>query len=436
MTAPKLKGFIEELFREAVAAVDAERLVRESLRWEADQLWVRGIPHRLTADARLVLLALGKASLAMAAGALAVVGHRVDRCVVAPKQVEDGVDGCGPCRIVLGSHPVPDERSLAAGRALLEAVRDLTPEDLVLVLLSGGGSALAEVPRPTVTLDDVVTTTSVLLRAGADIWVLNAVRQRLSSIKGGGLARAAAPARIVNLVISDVLGNPLPVIASGPTVPPAQIVEDLVDAVQRLGVWDELPEQVRALLTQPGLPATRFDHVVQTVVLADVRTFVRAAGEACRRRGLPVATCGTRYTGEAREFGRFWALLARAVREDREPLAPPVALLAGGELTVTVRGRGRGGRNTEMALAAALALEGTQGVTVASLASDGDDGMSGAAGAVVDGTTAAVLRSRGLDPARALDDNDSATALGAADALVVTGLTGTNVNDLFLAIVE
>ncbi len=436
MTAPKLKGFVEEVFREAIAAVDPGRLVRESLRWEGDTLWVRGIPYRLTRDARLVLLALGKASLAMAAGALEVVGQRVTRCVVVPKQGGTEVGSRGPCRVIEGSHPVPDERSLVAGRALLEAVRDLTPEDLVLVLLSGGGSALAEVPRPTVTLDEVVTTTSTLLRAGADIWVLNAVRQRLSSIKGGGLAQAAAPARIVNLVISDVLGNPLPVIASGPTVPPARIVEDLVDAVRRLGVWDALPEHVRAFLAQPGPPAAQFDHVVQTVVLADVRTFVRAAGEACRRRGLPVATCGTRYTGEAREFGRFWASLARAVREDREPLTPPVALLAGGELTVTVRGQGRGGRNTEMALAAALALEGTDSVTVASLASDGDDGMSGAAGAVVDGTTTAVLRQRGVDPACALDDNDSATALAAADALVVTGLTGTNVNDLFLAIVE
>ncbi|MCX7623714.1 MAG: DUF4147 domain-containing protein [Thermomicrobium sp.] len=436
MSAPRLKRFVEEIFREAVAAVDAERLVRTALRFERRTLWVRGIPHRLAPGSRLVLLALGKAAIPMARGARAVLGDRSDRCVVVPKAQGEGPEELSDCVVIPGAHPVPDGRSVLAGQALLEAVRDLGPEDLVLVLLSGGGSALAEVPRAPLTLGDIVATTDRLLRAGADIWLLNAVRRRLSELKGGGLARRAAPARVVNLILSDVLGNPLPVIASGPSVAPEAIVADLPQRLQSLGVWHDLPDRVRTLLVGPEPVQDRFDHVVQTVVLGDVRSFVEAAAEGCRARGLPVVVCGTRYTGEAREFGRFWATLARSVREAHQPWMPPVALLAGGELTVTVRGSGRGGRNTEMALAAALALDGCEGVTVASLASDGDDGTSEAAGAVVDGRTAELLRARGANPLRALLENDSASALGLVDALVVTGLTGTNVNDLYLAIVE
>ena len=436
MSGPRLKPFVEDVFREALAAVDPEQSVREALRLERDTLWIRGVPYRLTGTSRLVLLALGKAAAGMAAGALAALGTRVERCVVVPKA--DGLDSRAlpGCRVVPGAHPIPDERSVEAGRALLDAVEGLTADDLVLVLLSGGGSALAEVPRAPVTLDDIVVTTELLLRAGADIWLLNSVRRKLSAIKGGRLAEAAAPARVVNLILSDVLGNPLPVIASGPTVEPERIVSDLELVLEGLGVWQAIPPRVRSLLVEPEVPSGRLDNVVQSVVLADAAALVRAAAEACRERGLPAVLCGARFTGEAREFGRFWAALARSVREERQPWTPPVAIVAGGELTVTVRGSGRGGRNTEMALAAALALEGSEGITVASLASDGDDGRSGAAGAVVDTTTAGVLRERGIDPLRALQDNDSATALAAADALVVTGLTGTNVNDLYLAIVE
>ncbi|MCX2727695.1 DUF4147 domain-containing protein [Thermomicrobium sp. 4228-Ro] len=436
MPGPRLKPFVEEVFREALSAVDPERSVRASLRLEGDILWVRGVPYRLLENSRLVLLAVGKAALGMAAGALARLGARVDRCVVVPKA--EGIQSreFPGCRVIPGAHPIPDERSVEAGKALLKAVRGLTPDDLVLVLLSGGGSALAEVPRSPATLGDIVETTERLLRAGADIWLLNSVRRRLSALKGGRLAEAAAPARVVNLILSDVLGNPLSVIASGPTVPPEHIVTDLPRVLQHMGVWDELPERVRSLLVAPETTPQRFDNVLQSVVLADAAALVRAATEACRRRGLPAVTCGARFTGEAREFGRFWATLARSVREEHQPWIPPIAIVAGGELTVTVRGSGRGGRNTEMALAAAVALEGSERITVASLASDGDDGRSGAAGAVVDTVTTAVLRDRGIDPLRALHENDSATALAAADALVVTGLTGTNVNDLYLAIVE
>jgi glycerate 2-kinase len=436
MPGPRLKAFAEKVFQQALSAADPERSVREALQLTERFLVVRGVPHRLEPTSQLVVIALGKAAASMARGALAVLGGRVTRCVVVPKADGWSDRAFAGCRVIPGAHPVPDARSLEAGQALLDAVRGLHSTDLVLALLSGGGSALAEVPRESLALDDLVLTTDELLRAGADIWLLNAVRRRLSAIKGGGLARAAAPARVVNLIVSDVLGNPLPVIASGPTVEPTTIFEDVVGAVQRLGVWAQLPERVRAILSEPESERVVLANVLQTVILADVTVLVRAAAEACQAWGLPSVICGTRYTGEAREFGRFWAALARSVRSDRQPWAPPVALVAGGELTVTVRGGGRGGRNTEMALAAAMSLEDAPGITIASFASDGDDGTSGAAGAVVDATTVAALRAQGIDAGRALSENDSATVLDRVDALVRTGLTGTNVNDLYLAIIE
>ncbi len=436
VSQPRLKPFIEELFREALSAVDPERLVREAIDLHHNAVLVRGIPHRLERHGRLVVLALGKAAVPMARGALSVLGDRVHRCVVVPKS--DGADDAelGLCHVVPGSHPLPDARSLHAGQALLEAVQGLSRDDLVLVLLSGGGSALAEVPRTPLDLNDVVRTTECLLKAGADIWLLNGVRRRLSELKGGGLARAAAPARIINLIVSDVLGSPLSVIASGPTVEPEPTSEDIARTVKQLGVWFDLPEVVRTTLETPERSTLRLGNVLQSVVLADAAVLAHAAIEACRVRGLPAVVCGTRYTGEASQFGRFWATLARSVREERVPWAPPVALVAAGELTVTVRGGGRGGRNTEMALAAALTLAGARDITIASLASDGDDGTSGAAGAVVDTATIDALRDLGLDARDALQRNDSATVLAAVGSLVVTGLTGTNVNDLYVAIVD
>ncbi|MCS7246393.1 MAG: DUF4147 domain-containing protein [Thermomicrobium sp.] len=436
MPEPRLKRFVEDIFRETLNAVDPERLVREALERRDTTIIVRGVPHRLEPRSRLVLLALGKAAAAMASGAVQVLGDRVDRCVVIPKSEDGKRAELARCTVIPGSHPLPDLRSLRAGHALLDAVRGLGPDDLVLVLLSGGASALAEVPRPPLTLEQVVTTTERLLRAGADIWLLNAVRRHLSALKGGGLARAAAPARIVNLVLSDVLGSPLPIIGSGPTVEPSDPGRALPVTLRQLGVWEEFPAAVQRLLAQPDEGSIRLPHVLQSVVLADARVLVRAAVEALRRRDLPAVPFGSRYTGEAREFGRFWATLAWTIREEHVPWKPPVALVGAGELTVTVRGRGRGGRNTEMALAAALVLSQTRDVTVASLASDGDDGTSGAAGAVVDGTTAEAVQQSGIDPQEALAQNDSATALASASALVVTGLTGTNVNDLYLALVD
>ncbi len=435
MDQERARAEVERIFGHVLCELRPEQLVQQVLRLQAGVLVVDGVPHPLPAGARLVVLAIGKAASGMAAGAEAALGSRIDRGLVVTKR------GFGtahvPKRFELfeASHPVPDRSSLAAGQAVRAAVSGLSADDLVLVLISGGGSALVEALRPGITLSDVAQATQALLGAGADIWLLNAVRRRLSSIKAGGLARAAAPARVVNLVISDVLGNPLPIIASGPSVDPGPEVADPSAAIQSLGVWEDLPEPVRRALGEPASfdPVT---NVVQTVILADARRLAELARSAAEGLGYHAVVLGDRFTGEAREFARFWSAVAKHVRERAEPWLPPVCVVGTGELTVTVRGHGTGGRNTEMALAAALELDGVHGVAVASLASDGDDGTSRAAGGIVTGETALSIKQGGLDARRLLAENDSARALAAAGALLVTGPTGTNVNDLYLALIS
>lgn len=423
---------VEAIFAEVLRRLDPERLVREALGSDGDRLVVGG--EELDVPGRLVVLAVGKAALPMARGAVAALGVRIDGGLVVTKSGFAGGGGrVGPLPVVESAHPVPDGRSVAAGVRLLALAAELGPEDLALVLVSGGGSALIEAPGPGITLEEIAGVTSALLRAGADIAVLNAARRRLSRIKAGGLARAARPARVVNLVISDVLGSPLPVIASGFAVDPGPPDDRHLPFLRSAGVWDELRLSLRRALTST-LPEDRVENVVHSLVLADARTAAQVAAAAARERGYEPLLLSARFEGEARDFGRFWAQLALGQRDlgGREPRC----VVAAGEMTVTVRGAGRGGRNTEMAAAAALELRGQPDVVVASLATDGDDGQSGAAGGIVSGESVAQAQARGLDPRAALDDNDSATLLGQIDALVVTQPTGNNVNDLYLALIR
>lgn len=425
------------IFRAAVASVDPETLVRDALRVDGRTIVVRDQAFPLHESARVVVLAVGKAAGAMARGAEAALGDRIDGGVAVTKRgTAARFRGPRKIRLLEAGHPVPDDGSVVAGQAVLDAVAGLTAGDLVLALISGGGSALIEAPVNDVSLPDIAAATDALLRAGASIQQLNAVRQRLSRIKGGGLARAIAPARILNLIVSDVLGNPLEVIASGPTV--VQVMElDPVATVRSLGAWEALPDAARAVLSRPrALEDDRgAGSILGTWILADAAAAAEAAARAAESRGYTAAVLGTQFEGEARAFAGFWTAIARHVRETSTPFCPPVCLIGAGEMTVTVRGWGTGGRNTEMALASALAIAGHEGIAIASLATDGDDGTTGAAGGVVVGDSMVRARAAGLDPLALLEDNDSARFLQATGGLVVTGPTGTNVNDVYFALV-
>ena len=339
-------------------------------------------------------------------------------------------------------HPVPDEKGRAAVAAVEELLAGQKEGDTVVALLSGGASALLADPAEPLALADLQATTDLLLRSGAAIGELNAVRKHLSRLKGGQLARLAAPAAVVALVLSDVVGDPLDVIASGPTAPDPTTFADAWGVVERRGLAGALPAGVRRRLLdgvagrlpetpKPGDPV--FDRV-HNVVVGSNRLAALAAAKEARELGYATLLLTTHVEGEAREIARVAAALARSVLAHGDPLPPPACVVLGGETTVTVRGHGRGGRNQELALAAALALEGLDGVSVMALATDGSDGPTDSSGAVVDGGTAAEIRARGIDPVRALLENDAYPALAAAGAHLLTGPTGTNVNDLLVVL--
>ncbi|CAA9579109.1 MAG: D-glycerate 2-kinase [uncultured Thermomicrobiales bacterium] len=422
-------------YRAALAAVDPEAAVRRALVWDGTSGVLSVGEHPLTARGRVVVLAVGKAAFGMARGASVVLGDRLDAglAVTVGGQTASGLPD--RLRVLEASHPVPDGRSEAAGRAAIALLAGVEHDDIVLALISGGGSALIEVPRPPVTLADLATVTDLLLRAGAPIGALNAVRAPLSLVKAGGLRRAAGPATVATLILSDVLGNDPRVIASGPTVPrgPGTGAEDALAVLDRFAARSAVPRSVLAALLGTAEPGDRPDTSRDAlVVVGDSGTAVAAAERAALAEGRRPSVVWRAQEGEAVDLGRAWV---------RECLAAPAdvdVLLGGGEATVTVRGHGVGGRNTEFALAAALALEEAgepgRGWVVASLATDGQDGPTGAAGATVDAGTAGRSRAAGVDPVAALGENDSLRAVVAAGGVVAPGATGTNVNDLYLAV--
>lgn len=324
------------------------------------------------------------------------------------------------------AHPVPDAASEAAASEILSLARAAGPGDLVLVLISGGGSALMAAPRPPLTLQDKQAVNRLLLRSGLTIEDMNRVRRRLSRIKGGGLAHAAAPARVVTLAISDVPGDDPAAIASGPTVPDPSAAEDLSHLIARLG--PDLPPAAARLLAEAPDPRPLADPDYR--LIATPQMSLEAAARIARAAGVTPVLLGDALEGEARELGTAMAGIARAVATHGTPAPAPAVLLSGGETTVTIRDRaGRGGRNTEFLLSLALSLRGHPGIHALAADTDGIDGTEDAAGALIGPGFLARAAAQGLTPRRALDDHDSHTLFDATGDLLRTGPTLTNVND-------
>jgi glycerate 2-kinase len=414
------------IWRAAVAAAEPRRLVRRAL----EGLSAAGA---LDVGGRVRVLGCGKAGAAMAQAVEDALGDRLaDGFVV----VKDGYTG--PTRriaIAEAGHPVPDPRGQAAAERLLAHAAAAGADDLVLVLISGGGSALTPAPAPPVTLAEKQAVTRLLLGAGATINELNAVRKHLSRIKGGLLARAAAPARVVSLILSDVVGDPLDVIASGPTAPDPTTFADALDVLARRGVRDLAPPSVlarleagaRGELEETPKPGDPIFARVDNVVVGNNAVVVQAAAAEARRLGYVPHVLGRAVEGEAR------AVAEDLVRRGRD-LPAGGCLVAGGETTVTLRGPGRGGRCQELALAAALALEAGSPLVVLAAGTDGTDGPTDAAGGIADAGTVERGRRAGLDARRCLEANDSYTFLRAAGDLLVSGPTNTNLLDLYLVV--
>lgn len=438
MTLP-LRAHARVILDAALAAADARAAVARALSLDGDRLRVADAEAvDLSSIDRVWGIGAGKAACGMAMGALEVLGDRITGGTLTTR------DGHGRdlprFEVWEAAHPVPDTRGLAGAADALRMARAAGPRDLVLCLLSGGASALWAAPAAGVPFTDLRAVTDGLLRAGATIHELNTVRKHLSRIGGGWLARAAAPARIVTLAVSDVVGGALDVIASGPTVPDPTTFEDALEVLARYEM--QPPPSVRAHLQagdageieetpKPGDPA--FDRVSAHVVASNGDALRGAAAEA-ERLGYGVRIVADDVEGEASSVGEQVGLLVRNTLAERPD--GPVALLLGGETTVTVQGRGRGGRNQELALAVAMEIDGEGGVLAASLGTDGTDGPTDAAGAFADGGTVARGHAAGLDARDALRRNDAYPFLRAAGDLIVTGPTGTNVNDLVLVLVD
>lgn len=412
------RGALIEIYEAALACSVPSTVVPAHLARRGAVLRIgdRSIP---LPEQGVYLLALGKAAVPMITAAEAVLGDCVRAGIAVTKESVGRQPGA---TVYSGSHPVPDERSLVAGEALLAFAREVPAGAIAACLISGGGSALAEALRPGVSLEQLRDITAQLLRAGASIHELNAVRARLSAFKAGGLLEALGQAHVFNLIISDVLGDDLATIASGPSVPP-KVGLSAEDVLTRYGVAFQLPEATERVLAEP-----------YTKVIANISTALDGAAEAARRLGYQPLVLARALEGEAREVAGTLATIAVDTARGRNDLSTPLCLLAGGETTVTVRGDGRGGRNTEAALAAALRIEGVPNLAIACLATDGDDGVTGVAGGIVDGAT---IQPNNRNAARrALDTNDSFTFLERVGAAWGRGPTGTNVNDLFIALVD
>lgn len=419
---------IEQLFQAALAASDPVSAVREALVWNGHDLIVQG--QRLEAPEGVHLVAVGKAAAAMTAGALAALGTAVISGVIVTK--EGHVDRPLPDRIQVfeASHPIPDQRGVDATQAILRSLTGLPPGVAVLALISGGGSALLEAPRAGLTLDDFQQTTAALLRAGAPIDALNAVRAPLSLVKAGGLRQAAPEHPWATLILSDVLGNDPRVIASGPTVPGRNDPSLALETIARFGVEERLPPAVMTTLRKMTHQPQPVDDRDLLVIVGENARAVSAARERALEMGLRADVVWRAREGEARDLGHEFVRLALVAPDDID------LLLGGGEATVTVRGDGIGGRNTEFTLAAALSLEQRPdaGWVIASLATDGQDALTGLAGAIADAGTCQRARAAGVDPLTALAESDSKTVFDVAGGAVDTGPTGTNVNDIYFAL--
>ncbi|HID89243.1 MAG TPA: DUF4147 domain-containing protein [Anaerolineae bacterium] len=440
MRQEELREQVMELIWAALGAANPMRAVARHLRWEGERLRVGDRLYDLPADRRVVVIGAGKAGAGMAAGVEAVLGDRIDAGWV---NVRYGYEPAHPLRHVHihpAGHPLPDRAGMEGTERILGLVDSLGEGDLALVLISGGASALLVQPVEGVTLEDLQRLTDELLRGGATIEETNAVRKHLSQVKGGRLARRITQrgACAAVLVLSDVVGNPLDAIGSGPCAPDPTTFADARAVLERHSMLDRAPAAVRTYLERglrgeveetpkPGDPL--FGHI-HHVIVGDNRTAALAAAERARALGFHTQVLTTYLEGEAREVGTVLAALAKEEARYASPLPHPACLILGGETTVTVRGGGRGGRNQEAALAAALALEGWEGVMVATLATDGTDGPTDAAGAIATGETVARARALGLDPADHLARNDAYSFFAALGDLILTGPTGTNVCDL------
>ena len=411
---------IHEIINNAIKAVLPESAVKEALKRSDFQ-------ERLK-KGRLIVASIGKAAWRMAKSASDILGSQISGVVIT--KYSHSMGKISGLEIFEAGHPVLDENTITGTRELLKHVKNLNSDDTVLFLVSGGGSALFEIPAEGVTLSDMKDITNQLLACGADIVEINTIRKHLSGVKGGRFAKLCAPARVFMVVLSDVLGDRLDSIASGPAWPDESTSEEAFSIVKKYDL--KLKPELLKILAQET--PKNLDNVT-AIITGSVKALCETACNIAKSKGYEPLLLTTTMTCEAREAGAFIASIAREVKFSGHPVKAPCAIIAGGETVVHLTGKGMGGRNQEFALSAAQGIAGLENVIIASLGSDGTDGVTDAAGGIVDGQTESKLKAAKISISETLKNNDSYNALKKVNSLLMTGPTGTNVNDLAIALI-
>jgi len=425
----------------ALHVVDPKQIIKSKLLLKNSILKVDACSSDLKKFKNIYVVGGGKASGPMSEALEQILGKRITNGLV---NVPHGSKNkTNMIKLHGASHPVPDEAGVEGTRNMLKMLESAKEDDLVICLISGGGSSLMPLPRGNISLSDKGEITNALLKSGATINEINTVRKHISDFKGGWLAKKAYPATILNLILSDVVGDPLDFIASGPTVPDSTTFKDATDVLKKYNLWNTAPRSIKRVLSDGAkrlIPETpkaddKAFKKVYNVVVGNNRFSSLAACEQLKSEGLNTLLLTATLEGEARHVGTMLGSIAQEVSASGNPVPKPAGIVAGGETTVVVTGKGRGGRNQEIPLAAALKLKGLNGAVVASLSTDGIDGPTDAAGAIVDGKTLARAIRMGLAPEKFLAENDSYHFFSKLNDLIFTGPTGTNVNDISIIIV-
>jgi glycerate-2-kinase len=441
-----------KIFMDALKEVDPSFLVKAHLKQLSSYIPTRNF-------SRIMVAGFGKAAYQMARALeeellseyemegviVTKYGHAKQQpSAVSGQGTDEQTAGLKNIKVYEAAHPIPDENGVRAAEEIVKLLRSADESTLVICLVSGGGSALFVCPYEGITLAEKQTVTDLLMKAGADITELNAVRKHLSMVKGGRLAEIASPAEVVTFMISDVVGDKLDVIASGPTVPDTSTFRDALDVVNKYGLADKVPVSVMEVITNgvegviPETPkkGAAFFSRVNNIIIGSNRKAIDAAVRSARALGYETVILSTKLVGDAHEAAKWLAEKAIGAKTAKDRLQKRVCLVSGGETTVTVKGQGKGGRNTEFALVFAMESEGFEGVTMLSAGTDGTDGPTDAAGAVVDGGTIKKAKAAGLDPEKYLESNDSYNFFKQIESLIVTGPTGTNVMDLQIVLID
>ena len=428
---------VHRILKAALKAADPAEAVRRHVKLKGNQLIAGGKRYPLAYYANVHVIGAGKATAIMAQAVERLLSRRITGGLINVKYGHTG-----PLRRIEQNecgHPVPDRNGESGARRIAEIAKRAGSDDLLICLISGGASALLPLPTPPITLKDTQKTTQLLLECGANIHEMNCVRKHISQVKGGQLARLAYPATVLTLILSDVIGDDLDVIGSGPTVPDRTTFADAKAILEKYGILKKVPAAVRNRLRgdapETPKPGDKIFDRAQNLIVGSNRVAVDAAAREAGARGYRTMVLSTFIEGETRDVARVHAAIAKEIRATGRPVKPPACIISGGETTVTIRGKGLGGRNQEFALAAALDIAGMKNVVVLSAGTDGTDGPTDAAGAVADGTTIARAEAAGLDAAEFLANNDSYHFFDRLGDLIKTGPTGTNVADVRIILV-